>query len=741
MADQALDDVLAQLNDHGLEPFSKRNPTWVFGKLTRCKAAGDSVGEQTGWYVLHPYTTEKGDQLYFGAFGDWRSDESHKLKVRGVKMTPEERELMRARQEDAKRRAAERAEKAARLAARRASAMWERLPDKGRSPYLDRKQIVGINVRYGRKGELLVPMKTAKAGVVGLQVIHPERQADTGRDKQYWPFGMQKEGAYCLIGPHPEPGEPILIAEGYATGVSLHMATSLTVCVAFDAGNLLPVGKAMRDEYPGRPLIFCADDDWKTTKADKLTPWNPGVEKAENASVILGGQFVVPVFSVEREDKWTDWNDLHVSEGLDAVRRQVMAVVKPAADEGWRLLLRRSQSGGLSGHMINVSLILGNDERWAGVLGFDQFSSKTVKLRTPPYGGEPGEWTDLDDMLTAEWLAQQYGLLVKTGTVLEGVSVTASKNSFHPVRQYLDGLIWDHTPRLESWLHLIMGVPLSPYSMKVAKRWMIGAVARVMKPGAKVDNVLILEGLQGEGKSTALAVLGGEWFMDTPFTLGDKEAFQMIRGKWLIELGELDAFNKADSTKAKQFFSASVDTFRESYGRRTADVPRQCVFAGTTNQEEYLKDTTGNRRYWPVRCTKVELDALREIRDQLWAEAAFCYGAGDIWWVTRDERELFEEEQDARYTVDAWEYKILPWLEDYVGETVTSDQILGGALNLDFGHWGKPEQMRVGHIMNRLQWRRKLMSPSKASGRRQWAYFRPENWRRTAQPAEMEDAF
>lgn len=743
MVDQGLDEVLAQLHDYGLEPFSKRNPTWVYGKLTRCKTAVDGVGEQTGWYVLHPYTTEKGVTLYFGAFGDWRSGESQKLKIKGTRLTSEERELMRARQEDAKRRAAENAEKAARKAARRASAMWERLPDKGRSPYLDRKQIVGINVRYGRKGGLLVPMKTAKAGVVGLQVIHPERQADTGRDKQYWPFGMQKDGAYCMVGPHPEPGEPILIAEGYATGVSLHMATSLTVCVAFDAGNLLPVGKAMRDEYPGRPLIFCADDDWKTTKPDKVTPWNPGVEKAENASVILGGQFVVPVFDAGREDKWTDWNDLHVAEGLDAVRRQVMAVVKPAADEGWRLLLRRTQNGGLSGHMINVSLILGNDERWDGVLGFDQFSSKTVKLRTPPYGGEPGEWTDLDDMLTTEWLAQQYNLLAKTGTVLEGVSVTASKNSFHPVRRYLDGLAWDHTPRLESWLHLIMGVPLTPYSMKVSKRWMLGAVARVMKPGAKVDNVIIFEGLQGEGKSTALSVLGGEWFMDTPFTLGDKEAYQMIRGKWIVELGELDAFNKADSTKAKQFFSASTDTFRESYGRRSADVPRQCVFAGTTNQEEYLKDTTGNRRYWPVMCTKVELEALREIRDQLWAEAVFCYHAGDIWWVTREERELFEVEQDARYTVDAWEYKILPFLEDYVGETVTSDQILGQALNLDYGHWGKPEQMRVGHIMHRLGWRRKRLNSSGKSNIRPWGYERPNSWRRSPQAVmeERESAF
>ena len=726
MTDSALDDVLNQLTDYGLVPITSRQD-WVFGKLTRCKASGDSAGEKNGWYVLHEYRTEKGDLLYFGAYGDWRNQDPQKIKVKGPRMSAEERELMKARQEEAKRKAAETQLHAARRAAKRAAGMWEKLPEKGRSPYLDRKQIIGLGVRYSAKQALLVPMRTVK-GLVGLQVIHAVKP-EGGRDKQYWPYGMEKQGAWHLIGPRPEPGEPILICEGYATGASLHMATSCCVAIAFDAGNLLPVGKAMRQEYPGRPLIYCADDDWKTTRPDG-TPWNPGVEKAENAAVIVGGQSVVPVFAAEREAKWTDWNDLHCSEGLEAVRRQVLAVVRPPADGGWRDLLHRTQTGGLSSHMINVSLILGNDERWKGALGFNSFSSKTICLRTPPYGGKPGEWADLDDMLTTEWLAQQYNLLVKSTSVLEAVSVTASKNTFHPVRDYLNGLTWDNQPRLESWLYLIMGVPITPYSMKVAKRWMIGAVARVMKPGSKVDNVLILEGGQGEGKSTALNILGGEWFMDTPFTLGDKEAFQMIRGKWIVELGELDAFNKADSTKAKQFFSASSDTFRESYGRRTADVPRQCVFAGTTNQEEYLKDTTGNRRYWPVMCHKVELDALREIRDQLWAEAVFCYQAGDIWWVAKGEQEAFEEEQDARYTMDAWEHQILPFLEEHVGETVTSADILTDALKLDLGHWGKPEQMRVGHIMHRLGWRRERLAASGRSNIRPWGYKRPKDWTR-----------
>ncbi|MGQ8916036.1 VapE domain-containing protein [Pseudomonas lundensis] len=720
-----LDDVLGQFADHGLEPAQPL----TFGKLTRCKTTQDKGKEKNGWYVIHEHRTEKNEILIFGSFGDWRTGDSNKIKVKPGRMSQEERDVMRARQEDAKRRAAEVAANAARRAANRAAGLFKRMPEKGRSAYLERKQIIGIRVRYApRTGALLIPMTTARDQIVGLQVIYPEKQADTGRDKSYWPHGMSKEGAYHLIGPHPEPGEPVLVCEGYATGASLHMATSFAVAIAFDAGNLSAVAKAMRERFPGRALIVCRDDDWKT-KRPNGEPWNPGEEKGSNAALIVGGQVVGPIFSGEREIKWTDFNDLHCAEGLDAVRRQVMAVVKPPAAGGWKDQLARTENGSLIAHMQNVELILGNDERWAGVIAFSAFSSKIVKLRTPPYGGGTGDWGDIDDIRVMKWLAQQYNLRVKASSVIEAVSVVAHDHSFHPVRNYLNKLEWDRVPRLDTWLNTVMGVAQSGYSAKVGKRWMISAVARVMRPGCKADSVMILEGGQGEGKSTAMSILGGDWFMDTPFALGDKDGFQAIRGKWIIELGELDSFNKAESTKAKQFFSASTDTYRESYGRRTNDVPRQCVFVGTTNQDEYLKDATGNRRYWPVACTKVDLEQLREIRDQLWAEAMFCYEAGEIWWVNRDETAMFSEAQDERFVVDEWEGPILNWLEEsQIGETTSGSEVLASALKLDFGHWGKPEQMRVGAIMHRLGWRRVRLPALAKSGQRPWAYKKPQGW-------------
>ena len=743
MADfDLLDDVLKQLQDYGLRPATPL----VVGKRVRCEAENDKAPERTGWYVIYEHLTSDHRTIYCGAYGDWRQGEKgswQRIKPKGGRLSAEDREVMKKRAEEGQRKAAEAEARKHRTAARRAAAMWKKLPEKGTSLYVERKRVVAFGLRYSKKsGAALVPMRRVKDGQLsGLQVLYPQVQADTGRDKSYWPYGLEKEGAAHIIGPDPEPGDVVLVCEGYATGASLHMATNLPTVVCFDAGNLLPVGKALRERYPGRQLLFCADDDWKTVINGK--PHNTGRIRAENAATVTGGQVVLPVFDNDREERWTDFNDLHCAEGLETVRRQVMAAVKPAADEPWREQLLFTAKGGMVAHAFNVALILGNDRRWKGVIAYDSFSSKIRKLKTPPYGGAPGDWSDLDDVRVTLWLADVYGLCVKSATVLEAVNAVAHDNAFHPVRQFLDGLAWDGTPRLEQWLQNHLGVADSEYARRVGKRWMVSAVARVFSPGCKADSVLILEGLQGAGKSTSMAVLGGEWFMDTPFNLGDKDGYQAIRGKWIVELGELDAFNKAESTRAKQFFSASVDTYRESYGRRVLDVPRQCVFVGTTNQDEYLKDDTGNRRYWPVTCTRVDIEGLRASREQLWAEAVAAYRAGDVWWVERDEAELFAAEQDKRYQADMWEEPIIHYLmHQHIGDAVTGAHILEKALNIDPSHWGKPEQMRVGKIMHRLKWprRRKGSGPG---GVRGYEYQKPNDWKRGQQPMPLkkESAF
>lgn len=729
-----LDDVLAQLVDGGLEPETPL----IIGQRVRCRAGDDKGKTKTGFYVIYEHVNE-GRTFYAGAFGSWREGEKgsfHKLKPVGGRMSEDDRKVIRARVEAAQQ--AEQAKRARRQASasRRAEGIWKTLSTTGRCSYLDRKQVVPLGLRFGRKPDTaLVPMHLVTGKMVGLQVLLGEPDED-GLTKRYWPPGLEKQGAFHLLGPEPGPGETVLICEGYATGASLHMATGLCVAVCFDAGNLMPVTEALRERFPSRRFVFCADDDWKTTN-HKGEPWNPGVEKAEHAAHLVGGRVVAPIFSGERGEKWTDFNDLHVAEGMDAVRRQVMALVKPPADADWMFFLQRTPKGALMSHIYNITLILQNDEEWAGVIGEDTFAARTVKRKAAPYGGGVGEWSDLDDTRTANWLAEKYGLLVKSVQVLEAVAVVAHDNQFHPVQSYLKGLKWDGKPRLGSWLRDYLGAQTladdPKYPDVMGMRYLVSAVARVMSPGAKADCVLILEGDQGLRKSTSLAVLGGEWFMDTPIPLGDKDAYQQVQGMWIVELAELDALNKVESTKAKSFFGAAVDIFRPSYGRRTIRLPRQCVFAGTTNQEGYLRDPTGNRRYWPILCTKVDLDGLREARDQLWAEAFALYLDGEPWWPQDDEKAMFEGEQDVRFAGDDWEALIVKYLEQNICEDISGNVLLEKALNIEPSHWDKPAQTRIGQVMHRLGWKRRRMAPKGRGGARPYAYVCPDSWKRKGQ--------
>ena len=204
----------------------------------------------------------------------------------------------------------------------------------------------------------------------------------------------------------------------------------------------------------------------------------------------------------------------------------------------------------------------------------------------------------------------------------------------------------------------------TPLNRAIGSRWMISAVARIMQPGAKVDHMLILEGPQGTKKSSALKMLAGaDWFTDELAEIGSKDAAQQMRGIWIIEIAELDAISRAEVSRIKAFLSRTTDRYRPPYERYVVEVPRQCVFAGSVNPDTYLRDETGNRRFWPVRCGNINLDALSRDRDQLWAEAVARYRDGTIWWL--NEAELIADakiEQDQRYQADAWDARIDRWL-------------------------------------------------------------------------------
>lgn len=366
----------------------------------------------------------------------------------------------------------------------------------------------------------------------------------------------------------------------------------------------------------------------------------------------------------------------------------------------------------------NCYLLLRGDVAWHGVLRFDEFSLLIEKLKAPPYErGELGEWSDADTHRTQVWLEQRYQVEFPQEKVMAAVAMIAADNGRHPVREYLTGLKWDGTPRCEHWLYMCMGVAAGRaygpdsrtrrYAAKVGSMWLVSAVARVMKPGCKADHVLILEGPQGLGKSSALGILGGEWTLDTPIVLGDKDSYLQMQGRWIVEMPELDSLNKSDATQAKAFLSRGVDRFRPPYGRNTIAAMRQCVFAGTTNQSEYLKDPTGARRYWPVLCTWFERDLLEEWRDQLWAEALHLYHAGFAWWPHKDDRDLLSAEQALREAVDPWEEILARELSE--PDRLAQQRFYAAELLnlLDIEPARQQERAmttRVGAIMHRLGW-------------------------------------
>jgi putative DNA primase/helicase len=356
----------------------------------------------------------------------------------------------------------------------------------------------------------------------------------------------------------------------------------------------------------------------------------------------------------------------------------------------------------------NVATVLEQDSDWAGVLGWDLMAARVVKRKPPPFrDGVPGVWSDVDEIRTALWIAEHYDFNPSVKDVQKTMLSAAHRAEFHPVRDYLRSLRWDGTARVLDWACVYLGAPsegdAGAYAIAAGRKWLISAVARAMaENGCKADNVLILEGPQGRLKSTALAVLGGAWFMDTPFNFHDKDRFTHIQGRWIIELAELDGFSRAESSAAKAFFSSSSDVWTPKYIAHAIEVPRQCVFAGTVNPGTYLHDKSGNRRYWPLRVGAIDVEALRRDRDQLWAEAVHLHAAGEKWWVEPHEVSLFAFQQHLRETPDALEDVISAYVADK--DEVTMRQILELALDMQLKDWTPALQARIGHIMAALGW-------------------------------------
>lgn len=430
------------------------------------------------------------------------------------------------------------------------------------------------------------------------------------------------------------------------------------------------------------------------------------------------------------EARLVAWFDAHFGSRKDVAEANRLATPPRASgsgDELWmRTLIRKDGTGALLPELHNVRLLLSHHPSWKGCIYLDEFSHTVMKAAPPPFqGGQAGEWSDTDDSMAGDWLASNCGILkLRSPLVAEAVGALAKLSSKNPLVEHLRSLKWDRTPRLETWLRRYLRAGpftedmseadaerLMGYLAIVGRLWLMGAVKRALEPGCKFDYMLILEGQQGLGKSSVAAIIGGQWAMDSPFSLSDKEGMENIRGKWIVEIPELDGFNKAESTAAKSFFSRQKDRFRMPYAKRSVDFKRACVFLGTTNEDEYFRDATGNRRYWPVHCERrgYDREALARDRDQLLAEAMHRIKAGEQYWPTREEERLVQAQQRTREVPDPWVGKIAAGIKtwqkspDSEMEHLTRELVLTKMLHIEAGRIDERGMaVRVGRAMHKL---------------------------------------
>jgi predicted P-loop ATPase len=359
----------------------------------------------------------------------------------------------------------------------------------------------------------------------------------------------------------------------------------------------------------------------------------------------------------------------------------------------------------------NALLTLRRDPVWAETFAYDELARHVVLRKPLPdeqaNGFESRALRDNDVTHVQVWLQQAGIMRMGRDATFQAVEAVARAATYHPISDYLNGLEWDGAERLNIWTHDCLGTTNDEYSYRVGKCFLISMVARALRPGCKVDTMLVLEGGQGALKSQACRVLAGPtYFSDNlPENVASKDAAVHLRGKWLVELAEMHPHSRSETTALKAFLSRDTDRFRPPYGRCEVIEPRQCVFIGTTNLAEYLIDPTGGRRFWPMRTGTVDLDRLAEWRDQLFAEAVQAFRRGEPWWLSAEfERLHAEPQQEDRQAGDPWDKAVAAYVADK--DRVMICEILQFGIGMDLPKIGTHDQNRVRAILTRMKWRR-----------------------------------
>lgn len=385
--------------------------------------------------------------------------------------------------------------------------------------------------------------------------------------------------------------------------------------------------------------------------------------------------------------------------------------------QAWKGKLQRGPKG-IAKNLTNLMLHLQNLPGLGTSIRYNDFAGR-VEWRGKPLQDE--------DVIDIRLMLEGAGFEANTSDVIPALIRHAHDNTFDPLRDYLDSLKWDKKPRLDTWLQTYMGSPNHEILFVFGAKFLIGAVARIYQPGCQMDNALVFEGKQGIRKTTAVATLFGRDYMISSISdFKTKEASIALQGRWVIEIAELSALKRTDINDVKKFITETIDQYRPPFGKTTIDRPRRCVQIGTTNENKYLQDQTGNRRFWPVPVTRADVEALARDRDQIWAEAVHRFRQNEPWWIT-DEAILAKAEmvQADRALHDPWEDLIDNWLTENPGvDFVTGTRLLTEAIKQPGERQSRADEMRVGDIMTGKGWPHERRIPT-GSTKRKWGWSKP----------------
>lgn len=685
-----LSDFLSFLNSKGI---SARDSNEIIpdDKRRRYSLLDDKANKKTGSYQL----STDGAFAYGWAL-DFREGVTHPWHSKGLKtFSVQERVEYAEKIKEMKKKQETERKALTNEAAKSAAVIWQLGKKVGSSPYLEKKQVELNGARFTENNKIIIPIYREDK-IRSLQYIY------NNGFKQFLENGELK-GGFWWITTKEEDKSVLLIAEGFSTAASIRKATGLPVIIGFNASNMVAVVTAIRKKYPQSTIVICADND-AFVKKPNGAQFNPGIHYAQQAAGANGGAVVTwPEFPDNEINKFTDFNDAYIHLGAEYVKQRIISIIpqsnpcgasgneggnaadslelsvqsvptiplnlKNVNEDNWQDFLIMGDKGVKNNSLQNMILFLRFHENFKGVFAYNEFHQNIVMIKCPVWGDRALFEVDrISDIVVSQTTAEleKLGQTPDINRTYKAIQVAAHYNKFHPAREYFNNLKWDGKPRLKTWLKVYLGCQneSDEYLEFVGRKWLTAGVTRIFHPGRKFDHVLVIEGEQGAYKSTSLKKLATfgidkavEYFTDS-VTIADiqnKDTIMKIQGSVIVELSELSGFSKKDDEEIKRWITLEHDNIRLPYGRETSLFKRQFILAATTNRYDYLKDPTGNRRYWPVRAgSRIDIVAIDRDKEQLWAEAVAEYKGGLYLAPTHEEEGLANTERHKRLAQDAW---------------------------------------------------------------------------------------